>query len=503
MGALRQLLGTLKGGRLVVALVVLAGVILLAARLAATAYVEILWQQSTGYSDVFWRRVAWSWGTRITAGVLVIGVVYANLRLAAVSLGGIHIRRRFGNIEISEQLPTSYVSGAIFAAACLLGLWFGAAVPANLGIQIAAMMGAGPWGVVEPILGRDVGFYVFELPVLASAVTFALVVLFLVFTLVTAAYATTGAIRWIRGRLEAQDLARAHLGVLIACFLVLLALRVWLGRSLLLLDGNSGVQGIFGFADAQARLPALQTLVVILVVGAGTILWGAWKDKGAPIVVALAAVLLGGTVITRVYPSVVQRFQVVPNELARETPYIEHNLRFTRMGFDLDSLERTRFAYAPDADIPTARVLDGFNGLPVWSRSTLLQSFRAIEARFPYYDFSDVTIDRYEGAAGPSVVAVSVREIDPSGIQDPSWQNLHLRDLYIRGLGAAVSQAVSRSPEARPEMLISGIPPERTPAAGDLPELRLEGVVHRGSGLQSAALRPVGPRRSHGRESRG
>ena len=174
MGALRQLLSTLKGGRLVVALVILAGVLLLAARLAAAAYVEILWQQSTGYSAVFWRRMVWSWGTRITAGVLVVGFVYANLRLAAVSLGGIHIRRRFGNIEISEQLPTSYVSGAIFAAACLLGLWFGAAVPANLGVQIAAMMGADPWGIVEPILGRDVGFYVFELPVLASAVTFAL-----------------------------------------------------------------------------------------------------------------------------------------------------------------------------------------------------------------------------------------------------------------------------------------------------------------------------------------
>ncbi len=474
MSALRHFVGTLRGGRLAVTLLVLAGVLLLGARLAASAYVEILWQQSTGYSAVFWRRVAWSWGTRLTAGLLVVAIVYANLRLAAVSLGGIHIRRRFGNIEISEQLPASYVSAAILAAASLLGLWFGAAVPSNLGVQIAAMVGSSPWGVTEPILGRDVGYYVFELPVVASAVTFALVVMFLVFTLVTAAYATTGAVRWTRGRLDAQDLARAHLGGLVACFLLVLAFRIWLGRSLLLLDGTSGVQGIFGFADAQARLPALQTLVVILVVGAGTVFWGAWKDRGVPVVVSLVAVILGGTIITRLYPSVVQRFQVIPNELARETPYIEHNLRFTRLGFDLDDLERRRFAYAPEAGIPTARVLDGFSGLPVWSRNTLLQSFRAIEARFPYYDFSDVTIDRYDGTSGSSVVAVSVREIDPSGIQDPSWQNLHLRDLYVRGLGAAVSQAVSRSPEARPEMLISGIPPERTPSADELPELRLE-----------------------------
>ena len=474
VGALRTLLGTLKGGRLVVALLLAFGVALLLARVATAAYVEILWHQSAGYEGVFWRRVAWSWGTRLVAGLVVVAVVYGNLRLAAVSLGGISIRRRFGNIEISEQLPGSYVSGAILTAASLLGLWFGAAIPANLGVQIAAMLGAAPWGVTEPILGRDVGFYVFQLPVLASAVTFGLVVTFLLFTLVTAAYATTGAIRWIRGRVDAQDLARVHLGALLAVFLMLLAVRVWLGRSLLLLDGNSGVQGIFGFADAEARMPALQTLVVILVVAAGTVFWGAWKDRGVPIVVALVSVVVGGTIITRVYPAVVQRFQVVPNELARETPFIEHNLRFTRIGFGLDDLGRTRFAFRPGARVAASSVLDGFTGLPVWSRSTLMQSFRAIEARFPYYDFEDVTIDRYGDTDAPTVVAVSVREIDPSGIQDPNWQNLHLRDLYIRGLGTVVSRAASRSPEARPEMLLTGIPAERTEAAAGLPQIRME-----------------------------
>jgi len=129
VGALRTLLGTLKGGRLLVALLLAFGVALLVARVAAAAYVEILWHQTAGYEGVFWRRVAWSWGTRLVAGLIVVAVVYGNLRLAAVSLGGISIRRRFGNIEISEQLPGSYVSGAILLAASLLGLWFGAAIP--------------------------------------------------------------------------------------------------------------------------------------------------------------------------------------------------------------------------------------------------------------------------------------------------------------------------------------------------------------------------------------
>ena len=486
---LRQLLSSLKGGRLVVALLVLFGILLLLGRAVAAAYAEILWQQSAGYSGVFWRRVAWTWGTRAVAGIGVMALVFVNLKIAAVSLGGIHIRRRFGNIEISEQLPGTYVAGGILLMAALLGLWFGAAVPASLGIQIAAMLSAAPWDLVEPVLGRDVGFYVFQVPVLASAVTFALVVTFLLFTLVTAAYATTGAVRWGRGNLVVQDLPRIHLGALIGVFLLLVAVRIWLGRSLLLLDGTSGVQGIFGFADAQARMPALQTLVVIAAASAAAVFWGAWKNRAVPVVVALISVAVGGVIITQVYPAVVQRFQVEPNELARETPHIEHNLRFTRIGFGLDDLERRRFQYAPGNPVPVAATAEGFAGLPVWNRNTLMQTYRSLEARFPYYDFSDVTIDRYQSADGPRVVAVSVRELDPGGIQDPNWQNLHLRDIYIRGLGAAVSRAASMSPQGRPDMLISGIPPERTPVAEAFPQLRLDRPeVYFGSRPQLYAL---------------
>lgn len=489
MSTLRRLLSTLKGGRLAVALLLAFALVLILGRAAVAAYAEILWQQSAGYASIFWRRIAWSWGIRLLAGLAVVAVVFLNLKIAAVSLGGIQIRRRFGNIEISEQLPGMYVTGGILTISVMLGLWFGAAVPANLGIQVAALVGSEPWNLVEPVLGRDVGFYVFRLPVLASAVTFGLVVTFLLFTLVTAAYATTGALRWARGELVVQDLARVHLGALISIFLLLIAFRISLGRSLLLLDGNSGVQGIFGFADAQARIPALQTLVVICVAASVGVFWGAWKNRAGPVIVSLISLMAGGVIITQAYPGVVQRFQVEPNELARETPYIEHNLRFTRVGFGLDDLERRRFEYRPAAPIQVQATIEGFAGLPVWNRSTLMQTYRSLEARFPYYDFSDVTIDRYQSERGPRVVAVAVRELDPTGIQDPNWQNRHLRDIYIRGMGAAVSRAASMSPQGRPDMLISGIPPERMTGAADFPELRLDRPeVYFGSRPQLYAL---------------
>jgi uncharacterized membrane protein (UPF0182 family) len=470
---MKPTVAALRGGWMVVAVVAVVGLLLVMGRVASTALTEILWHAESGYIDAFWTRVLWQWGARVLGGLLVGLLVFVNLRIVSTTLSGIQIKRRFGNLEISEQLPRSYVLWTTVLASALLALWFGAAVPASSGLQALLMTHAGPWGTTEPFLGRDVGFYVFWVPVLASAISYALVVLFLLFTLATAGYAATGTLRWGRGKVVAQKVPRVHLGVILGLFFVLLGARLWLSRHLLLLDGSSPVQGIFGFADAEARLPGLQTLALICVAAGGLVAWSAWRNLGGPLVASVVTTVLAAVVIGQFYPAMVQRFQVEPNELARETPFIEQSLAFTRIGFGLDGLERLRFSYQPDEPVGWAEAARQFAGLPVWNRGTLLTTFRQLEARFPYYDFPEVSIDRYPSPGGPITVALSVREVDPAGIQDPNWQNLHLRERYVAGMGAVASAASRRTPEARPPMLLSGIPPEVAGSEQAVPGLAL------------------------------
>ena len=177
---------------------------------------------------------------------------------------------------------------------------------------------------------------------------------------------------------------------------------------------------------------------------------------------ALLGLISAALVIDGFYPAMVQRFRVEPNELARETPYIEANLKFTRAGFGLDELERRRFRYDVNQEVDWTSAARQFRGLPVWNQSTLLTTFRQLEARFPYYDFAEVTIDRYRTPAGQVPVAVSVREIDPNGIQDPNWQNLHLRQRYVEGMGAVASLAAGAHGRGSPAHDRLGDPPEFT-----------------------------------------
>ena len=245
-------LRSLRGGRIALFLATGIVMMLFGLRLMASLHVNVLWFRSVGYEDVFWRRLAWSWGTRGLVGVLVGALLFLNLRLVAKTLGAIQIKRRFGDLELAEQLPRSYILWGAAGFSALVGLWFGGSVVDGVGIQALLATSAPAWGMQDPVFAHDLSFYVFQLPLLRTAITFAMVVMFLVFAVCLGGYAATGAMRWGPGKLMMGPLPRVHLGALVAAFLGLIAVRLWIGRYLLLLYGGSEVQEIFGFTDAQA-----------------------------------------------------------------------------------------------------------------------------------------------------------------------------------------------------------------------------------------------------------
>ncbi len=450
----------LKGGRLFFLVAILVGALLLGARMVSGLYIDVLWFEAAGFLSVFWTRTFWRWGLRLLAGGVTAAFVYFNLRYVASTLGAIQIKRKVGDLEISEKLPRSYVTWAVAGLALLVAFWFAAAVPGNAGIRTLLLLNVPEWGLADPILGRDASFYVFALPILSGTLTFGMVLVFLTAALTGAGYSATGSVGWTDEGPVMNDTARVHLSVLLGLFLLFLAGRFWLGRYGLLLSGNSGVQGIFGYADAEARLTGYAAMAILTVGAAAGVVWSGIRNRALPLMASLGGVVLAGIGLLQLYPSLVQRFQVEPNELARESPYIEHNLDFTRRGFGLHELERRPFDYTRTDDLPWDEAARQISGFPVWSDGALLTTYREVEARFRYYAFPNVAVDRYPAESGMEPISISVREIDPAGIQDPNWQNLHLRRRYISGMGAVASAAARKTPEGRPAMLLSGIPPE-------------------------------------------
>jgi hypothetical protein len=244
--------------------------------------------------------------------------------------------------------------------------------------------------------------------------------------------------------------------------LLLTAVRFFLARHLLLVDGNSAVQGIFGLTDHQARIPAYQGLAVVSLAAAFGVAWGGFRNRAVPVFVGVAAVVFGGIVVGEIYPAAIQRFRVVPNELVRESSYIDWNLQATRAAFGLSDLERQDFQVSDLPEPTPTEIMAQFDGLPVWTPDALLTTLKSLEARFPYYEFPSLAIDRYPTPSGVLPVALAVREVAPDQITESTWVTEHLRERFLAGQGAAAADATTRTPEGRPEMLLSGIPPEVT-----------------------------------------
>jgi hypothetical protein len=432
-----------RAGRILLAIAVGALLLLVLGRVAVGFYTEILWYDAQGYLSTLWTRVGLGVAVRGAAAVLAAGLVFGNLWWVARDLGPVRVRRRYGNIEIAERVPRQLVLLGGGLVAVLSGWWL-----ANLQFgdrSVLALVGwlrRVPWDVADPLFGHDVAFYVFGLPVLATVLSFLLLVVLWGLILVALGHVLVGGIRWTEKQVHLSTAALRHLAILLASLVVLLGLRYWLGRYFLVVEGH-GVSGSLGYTDVESRLPMYWVMVLIAVIAAGTVVYGAWRRAIYPPILGLGALLVGAVVLTAAYPAVVQKFQVEPNELSREASYIEWNMEFTRRAYGLDGLHRERVPYSQTAR-PQPAQLDALLGqLPLWDPEPLQRTFNEVQTLFPYYWFPDVDYDRYGAVGQEQQVGIGVREFRPEGLEAGArtWQSLHLNPAYIRGMGAVVAPA--------------------------------------------------------------
>jgi uncharacterized membrane protein (UPF0182 family) len=444
---------TWRPGRraLFAALALLATLILAGA--VAGVFTEALWYASVGYGSVYWTRIRITVLVQGAAAVLGAAVVFANLLLVSRHAGAVRVRRRFGNIEIAERIPRRLVLAGILTIAVAAGWWLAALqFGGGAALGVFAWLQSVPWGLPDPVFGRDAAFYVFALPVRLRAVDYLVLVLLWSGMLAAAGYALAGSMTFEDNRVRLSDPARLHLVGIVASLLALLAIRLWLSRYELLLDADA-IGGSLGYTDVRARLPARMALSLLALVTSVALAYGAirraWTAPLAAGALMVAGMAVGGFLV----PGFVQRFEVEPNELARETPWIRWNMEFTRRAYGLSEVEVRPTAYAPAPRADWGALGPQVASLPLWDREPLRTAFNQLQSFVDYYRFFDVDFARYADDAGAEQqVAIAVREIDPAGIPEGSrtWQTLRLNPLYIRGVGAVVTPAAGANDEGEP-----------------------------------------------------
>ena len=443
--------------RLAVSAAAVLAVLLLVGE-AARFYADAAWFGALGYADRFWTLeiatvVAW-----VVLFMLTAGILWTALRGTARHGGPIRIRRRLGDLEIAEALPEHWVQLAVVGAAIGAGVLVAFPFGRGLAEQVLVAAHAPPWGGPDPVLGHDPRFYVFYLPVLESAWS----VLVSIVTWVAIGSASllllTGRIRPTGSGVHVDTFARRRLAWVGAAILVLVA--VHFGLSVF----ETVAAGPVGYAQVHGDIPARRLVAVLALVAAGALVvaerTGRWKLlawAGGLLAVGWAAGLV-------LYPDLVQRLKVEPNELEVERPYLAYRIAATRRGFLLDSVHRVGYPLTGKA--PPTSVVERFaSSLPLWDERPLQATFDQLQGLLAYHTFPDVDADRYGRGNDRQQVAVGVREFDPSRLAPSArtWQNLHLR--YSHGQGIVVTAVDRASTGGEPDYLVRDLPPALAPGA--------------------------------------
>jgi uncharacterized membrane protein (UPF0182 family) len=447
---------------------VLLAVGLLAGLEAVPFYTDWLWFQEVGYSDVFLTTMSLRGGLFLAVGLLTFLFLWVNLRVAAAS----RPPDVFWELEEPLGLPSRVILEPLLRRALVpltlaIALVFG--LTASTEWQtVLGYRHAEPFGLADPIFQRDIGFYVFRLPLWRRALEWASLVVGCTL-LVTALLYFLGRVLVLTARgpvITAR--ARAHVLTLLALLLFAKAADFWLDRFELLYSQRGAVFGAM-YTDVNATLPALSFLATLAaLVGGAALLQIPWR--GARTVVAGLAVLglgwLGGV---WAYPALVQRLRVAPNALVVESPYIAHHIRATRRAFALDRIEERDFPAREGLEpADLARNAVTLKNVRLWDHAPLLATFAQLQEIRTYYRFMDVDNDRYTVGGEYRQLMLSARELyhqnlprDPQGRDaDRQWINEHLQ--YTHGYGVVVGPVNRITPEGLPELFIRDIPPAST-----------------------------------------
>jgi uncharacterized membrane protein (UPF0182 family) len=423
-------------------------------------YTDWLWFDEVGYADVFLSILS-------TRGALFTGMLVAVLIFLWVNLS-FAARTAAPDVvwELEDQLglPGRVVIEPLlrrFLPVVLVVISVASGLRASVHWEtLVGYVNGRAFGTTDPVFGRDLAFYVFTLPFwrllhgwATGLVTGTVVLALAVYVLRRSLALTTRGPR-LAGR------ARTHLLVLGALLLALKGLGFYLDRFEVLLSPRGTIFGA-SYTDVHATLPMLGALAVLAALCAVACLVQVGRPGIRFVAGGLVALGLVWVVGLGVYPAMLQRFRVTPNELAAERPFIAHNIRMTRQAYGLDRIVEREF---PADETLDARALERnaptIKNIRLWDYRPLLRTFAQLQEIRTYYKFQDVDNDRYVVDGEYRQLMLSPRELSYQHLQSRIWINEHLT--FTHGYGVVVGPVNRITPEGLPEFLVQDIPPNST-----------------------------------------
>jgi len=454
-----QMKRALKRGR-AIAIIALIVVLLLT---CVVPYTDYLWYaHDARHPDVF----EVSYGTRglllLVAFLSTWAVLYWNIRKALkVSLIFLNAPDNRGQAMLSNAIDWITRQGGVIVliVAPILAFLLATGLSGEWNTFLLSQH-AQSFQVKDPILGIDLGFYVFSLPWYRALSNYTFGLLFLTTVISVGVYAGLQAMALFAKIELSRPHIRMHVSILTGLTFLAYAFQTWLKTyEYGLIDGGQFTGAGY---SAMYQLSLMRIFVYCIVAVGLATMFG--QRIGKPYSMAIG----GGIGLFAFYvvlimgvPFVVQRFSVDIDSIHKEAPYAQKAMDMTRYAYGLDKIAVKDWVIH---DTPTPGEVKAssatLDNMRLWDPTVLRQALESVQSVKPYYTFNDVDIDRYMIGGKQTMLMLSPRDLRLSGL-DPSaqnWANQRLR--YTHGYGLTISQVDQVSADGQPVFLASNMPQE-------------------------------------------
>jgi hypothetical protein len=515
--------GSGSGGRMrrfgigLVALAILIVVILLG--VGVNFLTDAIWFRSVGFESVFWTRVTTQIGLFAGGGILALLFLLFNVWLAGRLLpppdpdraspfagwferiagedtlggasrsgrpwegrpparpGGNRMGSRPGEgiVLSADDLPdfAPIARWSLIALVVLIALGVAGSAASHwetilLWRNQVPYSPAGVAPVVDPIFGRDISYYLFELPFLRWVQSAANGLLLAALAVSAGRYLIGG----LKGGIVFTTQMRVHLAVLAGLYLASIAVGYQLDKLELVYSTNGVAAGV-SFTDQNARFFAYDVLTVVAAFAGALLVGGAFTRMLWPLGAVIIFWLSASLVLGQIYPAVIQRLSVEPDQLGKETTYINNNIAMTRIAYGLN--DWTVSDYSGQDQLTQAAVSNEqgtFQNARLWDAAPLRDSLDQLQTVRQYYDFTNVDTDRYQINNSARQVMLAARELAPEkNPQANSWVNQRIT--FTHGIGVAMVPVNAATPEGQPDLFIQGLPPVSSSGAPQISQPRI------------------------------
>ncbi|MEW6096943.1 MAG: UPF0182 family protein [bacterium] len=441
-----------------IVLVVLLFILISVGGKLVNLYTDWLWFESVGFQSVFVKILT----SKVWLGVIV-GVCFFLITIINPLLAKIFSpRRKLLIIEPDlfeiphKEVYTPYINKILLVFVLLMAIFvgYGSAIKWREFLQF---MNSTSFGLLDPLFSKDISFYVFKLPFIKYLYHLLCFSLGLGAVLAIGVYLFEGALRITIKGLRFAPAFKNHICILASLILGLVSWSCILGMYELLYSPRGVVFGA-SFTDIHAYLPVLKILFFLgLVTAAGfliNIFFTNWKIIIGLCGLMLVIWILGG----RIYPEIIQRLQVAPNEIRMEDEYIKLNIKYTRSAYNLDKVQTKEFPAEEALTLNDIRANDAtIKNIRLWDHQPLLSTYGQLQEIRTYYKFVDVDNDRYVINGEYRQVMLSPRELSYEHLPSKIWINEHLT--YTHGYGICLGPVNRITKEGLPEFMLKDIPP--------------------------------------------